>query len=237
MAKKSWMYAQLEAVQYEMRRDKSMVWLFELTAPAASFPDLPVINLEKEFGRTRVCNTGIDEMWYAAAALGSGLVGVRAVAYIPYQGNTMVFELIQEHVGKLHYMTGGAATMPIVLILEESGQRPGYAGQHSDYDIDSYYMHVPGGKTVVPSTPSDAKGLLVAAMHDPDPGMYINPAGLRPLVEDVPDEQFEVPIGKAAIRTTGKDITIVGSGASMPEVLAAAERLQKDGVKVEAIDL
>ena len=237
MAKKSWMYAQLEAVQYEMRRDKSMVWLFELTAPAASFPDLPVINLEKEFGRTRVCNTGIDEMWYAAAALGSGLVGVRAVAYIPYQGNTMVFELIQEHVGKLHYMTGGAATMPIVLILEESGQRPGYAGQHSDYEIDSYYMHVPGVKTVIPSTPSDAKGLLVAAMHDPDPVMYINPAGLRPLVEDVPDEQFEVPIGKAAIRTTGTDITIVGSGASMPEVLAAAERLQKDGVSVEAIDL
>lgn len=237
MATKSWMYAQMEAVQYEMRQRKDMVWLFELTAPVASYPGLPVINLEKEFGRIRVNNTGIDEMWYAAAVLGCGLAGVPAIAYIPYQGNTMCFEIVAEHVAKLRHMSGGQASMPIVLILEESGQTPGFAGQHSDYEIDSYYMHTAGVKTVVPSTPRDAKGLLVAAIRDPDPVIYINPAGLRTLAEDVPDEQFEVPIGKAAVRTSGSDITIVGNGPSMQEVMAATERLKKDGVGVEAIDL
>lgn len=237
MGRKSWMYAQLEAVQYEMRRRKDMVWLFELTASVASNPGYPVINLEKEFGRTRVNNTGIDEMWYAACTLGAGAAGVTAVTYIPYQGNTMCFEIIQEHAAKLHHMTGGDASLPVVFILEMTGQTPGFAGQHSDYEIDTYYAHLPGVKTIIPSTPTDAKGLLVSAIHDPDPVVYLNPAGLRILVEDVPDDQFETPIGKAAVRTRGGDITIVGSGASMPEILKATKRLQAEGTGVEAIDI
>lgn len=237
MAKKSWMYAQLEAVQYEMRERKDMIWLFELTAPVASTSGKPVINLEKEFGRIRVNNTGIDENWYASAVIGAGTIGVPGIAYIPYQGNTMVFEVIQEHMGKLRHMTGGDTSLPIVLILEMTGQTPGFAGQHSDYEIDSYYAHIPGVKTIIPATPTDAKGLMVSAIRDPDPVIYLNPAGLRTLVEDVPDEQFETPIGKAAIRTEGRDITVVGSGASMPVVLKATKRLQEEGVGVEAVDL
>jgi len=234
---KSWMYSVLEAVQHEMRQSKDMVWLYELTAPVASTPGKPVINLEREFGRTRVCNTGIDEMWYAACTLGAGLVGVKAVTYIPYQGNCMCFQIIQNHAGKLHYMTGGKAKLPIVYILEMTGQTPGFAGQHSDYEIDTYYSHIPGVKTVVPSTPYDAKGMMVSAMRDPNPVVYLYPAGLRDLMEEVPDDQYEVPLDKAAIRTTGSDITIVGSGASMPDVMDATKQLQGMGMKVEAIDL
>jgi len=237
MARKSWMYAVLEAVQYEMRQRKDMVWLFELTPPVAGTPGKPVINLEKEFGRTRVVNTGIDEMWYAAATLGAGLAGVTAVTYIPYQGNCMCFQIIQNHAGKLRSMTGGKAEMPVVFILETTGQTPGFAGQHSDYEIDTYYAHIPGVRTVVPSTPTDAKGMMVSAIRTRDPVVYIYPAGLRDSVEDVPDEQYETPLDKAAVRTTGSDITIVGSGPSMPEVMKATAELQKQGVKVEAIDL
>jgi pyruvate dehydrogenase E1 component beta subunit len=109
MAQKTWMYSVLEAVQYEMRQRKDMVWLFELTPPVASNPGMPVINLEKEFGRIRVNNTGIDEMWMAGATLGSGLAGITAVTYIPYQGNGMVFQMLQNHAGKLRSMTGGNA--------------------------------------------------------------------------------------------------------------------------------
>ena len=87
MASKSTMYAMYEAVQHEMRQRKDMTWLFELTPAVASNPGTPVINLEKEFGRTRVTNTGIDEMWMAGATLGAGLVGTTAVTYIPYQGS------------------------------------------------------------------------------------------------------------------------------------------------------
>jgi pyruvate dehydrogenase E1 component beta subunit len=231
------MYSVLEAVQHEMRQRKDMVWLFELTPPVASNPGKPVINLEKEFGRIRVSNTGIDEMWMAGATLGAGLAGVTAVTYIPYQGNGMCFQMIQNHAGKLRHMTGGDAEMPVVFILEMTGQSPGFAGQHSDYEIDTYYAHIPGVKTVIPSTPTDAKGMMVSAIRDPNPIVYLYPAGLRNMVEDVPDEQYETPLDKAAVRTTGSDITIVGSGGSMPEVLEATERLQAQGVGVEAIDL
>jgi pyruvate dehydrogenase E1 component beta subunit len=231
------MYAMYEAVQHEMRQRKDMTWLFELTPAVASNPGTPVINLEKEFGRTRVNNTGIDEMWMAGATLGAGLVGTTAVTYIPYQGSQVPFELIQNHAGKLRYMTGGDSAMPVVFIIEISGQAAGFGGQHSDYECDSYYAHIPGVKVVIPSKPYDAKGLMASAIRSPDPVVYIFPQALRQLSEEVPDEQFTVPLDKAAVRTTGNDLTIVSSGPSMTMVLDAADQLQKAGMKVEAIDL
>jgi pyruvate dehydrogenase E1 component beta subunit len=237
MARKSFMYSVLEAVQHEMQQDKNMIWIFELTPPVASTPGRPVINLEKEFGRKRVVNTGIDEMWMAACVLGAGLAGSKAATYIPYQGNCMCFQILQNHAGKLRHMTGGQAAMPVVFVLEMTGQTPGFAGQHSDYEIDTYYAHIPGLKTVVPSNPVDAKGMMASALRDPDPVAFLYPAGLRELIEDVPDEQFLTPLDKAAVRSTGSDITIVGSGGGMPEVLKATAELQKAGMKVETIDL
>jgi pyruvate dehydrogenase E1 component beta subunit len=237
MARKSFMYAVLEAVQHEMRQDRNMIWIFELTPPVASTPGAPVINLEREFGRKRVVNTGIDEMWMAACVLGAGLAGSKAATYIPYQGNCMCFQILQNHAGKLRHMTGGQAAMPVVFVLEMTGQTPGFAGQHSDYEIDTYYAHIPGLKTVVPSNPVDAKGMMASALRDPDPVAFLYPAGLRELIEDVPDEQFLTPLDKAAVRSTGSDITIVGSGGGMPEVLKATAELQKAGMKVETIDL
>ena len=237
MASKSSMYAMYEAVQHEMRQRKDMTWLFELTPAVASNPGMPVINLEKEFGRTRVNNTGIDEMWMAGATLGAGLVGSTAVTFIPYQGSQVPFELIQNHAGKLRYMTGGDAAMPVVFIIEISGQAAGFGGQHSDYECDSYYAHIPGVKVVIPSRPYDVKGMMASAIQDPNPVVFLFPQALRQLSEEVPDEQFTVPLDKAAVRTTGNDLTIVSSGAGMIGVLDATAQLQKIGMKVEAIDL
>src|SRR5450759_1311865 len=237
MTRKSFMYSVLEAVQYEMRQDKNMIWIFELTPPVASNPGRPVINLETEFGRLRVANTGIDENWMAGCVLGAGLAGSKAVTYVPYQGACMPFQMIQNHAGKLRSMTGGDASMPVVFIMEMTGQTAGFGGQHSDYEIDTYYAHIPGVKTVIPSTPADAKGMMASAIRDPDPVVFLYAAGLRELVEEVPDEQYLTPLNKAAVRTTGSDITIVSSGAGMPDVLEATEKLQKAGMKVEAIDL
>jgi pyruvate dehydrogenase E1 component beta subunit len=231
------MYSVLEAVQHEMRQDKNMIWIFELTPPVASTPGRPVINLETEFGRKRVVNTGIDENWMAGCVLGAGLAGSKAATYIPYQGNCMCFQMLQNHAGKLRSMTGGDAAMPVVFVLEMTGQTPGFAGQHSDYEIDTYYAHIPGLKTVIPSNPTDAKGMMASALRDPNPVAFLYAAGLRDLIEDVPDEYYTTPLDKAAIRTQGSDITIVGSGGGMPEVLKATEALQKKGMKVEAIDL
>lgn len=237
MARKSWMYSVLEAVQSEMREDPAMLWIFELTPPVASNPERPVINLEKEFGRGRVVNTGIDENWMVSATIGAGLAGSRAATYVPYQGACMPFQVIQNHAGKLRHMTGGKASIPVVFVMEMTGQTPGFAGQHSDYEIDTYYAHIPGVKTVIPSTPYDAKGMMVSALRDPDPVVYLYPAGLRELIDEVPDDQFEVPLNKAALRMEGGDLTIVSSGAGMPEVMKAAERLSGEGMGVEVIDL
>lgn len=237
MALKSWMYSVLEAVQYEMQQDPAMTWIFELTPPVASNPGRPVINLETEFGRKRVVNTGIDEYWMAATVLGAGLAGSKSATYIPYQGALMPFELIQNYASKMRHKTGGVASLPVVWIIEMTGQTPGFAQQHSCYEEDSYYMHIPGVRTVIPSTPYDAKGLMHAALRSPDPVVYLYPAGLRTLTEDVPDEPFEVPLDKAAVRQEGSDLTIVGSGGGMPGVLEAAETLTGEGMSVEVIDL
>jgi pyruvate dehydrogenase E1 component beta subunit len=145
--------------------------------------------------------------------------------------------MIQNHAGKLHYMSGGNATMPVVFIIEISGQSAGFGGQHSDYECDTYYAHIPGLRVIIPSRPYDAKGMMVSAIRDGNPVLYLLPAGLRQLSEEVPDEQYTVPLDKAAVRTTGNDLTIVSSGAGMPLVLDAAGQLQKEGMKVEVIDL
>ncbi len=237
MAQKSWMYSVLEAVQYEMQQDPAMTWIFELTPPVASNPGKPVINLETEFGRKRVVNTGIDENWMASAVLGAGLAGSRSATYIPYQGALMPLQVIQNVAGKLRHMTGGKASMPVVWIIEMTGQTPGFGGQHSCYEEDTYYAHIPGVRTVIPSTPYDAKGLMVSALRSPDPVVFLYPAGLRTLTEEVPDEQYEVPLDKAAVRQEGNDLTIVSSGAGMPGVLEAAEVLTGEGMSVEVIDL
>ena len=237
MAIKSWMYSVLEAVQHEMREDPAMTWIFELTPPVASNPGKPVINLETEFGRKRVVNTGIDESWMASAVIGAGLAGSKSATYIPYQGACMPFQVIQNVAGKLRYKTGGRASVPLVWIIEMTGQTPGFGGQHSCYEEDSYYMHIPGVRTVVPSTPYDAKGMMHAALRSPDPVVYLYPAGLRTRTEEVPDEAYEVPLDKAAVRMEGSDLTIVSSGAGMPGVLEAAERLTGEGASVEVIDL
>ena len=98
-------------------------------------------------------------------------------------------------------MTGGDAEMPVVFILEMTGQTPGFAGQHSDYEIDTYYAHIPGLKTVIPSNPTDAKGMMVSALRDPNPVAFLYAAGLRDMIEDVPDEQYTTPLDKAAMRS------------------------------------
>lgn len=237
MTEKSWMYAVLEAVQAEMRADPAMTWIFELTPPVASTSGRPVINLETEFGRKRVVNTGIDEMWMVGAVTGAGLAGSRAATYIPYQGIGMTFQILQNHAGKLRQMTGGKASLPVVYVMEFTGQTPGFGGQHSDYELDTAFAHLAGIRTVVPSTPYDAKGMMHAALRSPDPVVYIYPAGLRMLMEEVPDEPYEVPLDKAAVRTQGSDITIVSSGPGMQISLEAAARLQAEGAGVEVIDL
>lgn len=237
MSKKSWWYAQHEAILQAMGKDRDLIFTGSLGV--ATFPGRPEINLEKTFGPERVLDyTAIDEVWYTAVVLGSALVGSRAIYYNrQYMANTYPFHFVSQHAGKLHHMTGGQATIPAVFWNRISSQAPGFAGQHSDYECDSWYMHIPGVRTVIPSTVYDAKGLMVRAVKSDDPVVYLDYAAFSGLTDDVPDKVYEVPFGKAAIRKKGSDLTIVSSGGGMPAALKGAEKLAKEGAKVEVIDL
>ena len=185
--------------------------------------------------------TAIDELWYFNVAYGSAVVGAGKTKAIyfhrMYMANAYPFHHLSQHVAKDHHMTGGQATIPFVHWAKLARKWVGGAGQHSDYEEDSWFMHIPGVRTVIPSTPYDAKGLMISAVRSGDPVVYIEFSGFAKMKGDVPDEAYEVPFGKAAIRTKGNDLTIVSSGGGMVEAQKGTEMLQKAGMSVELIDL
>src|SRR5690606_31299870 len=139
-------------------------------------------------------------------------------------------------VGKLRHMTGGQASMPWVLWQDGAGRVAGSAGQHADAGMEAWYAAIPGIKVVVPSTPYDAKGLMIAAIRDPDPVVFCDYAPLGRLIADVPDEPYTVPIGKAAVRQEGNDITLVGVGPAAQEISNALADIEAAGISAEFID-
>jgi len=236
MSNKSWSYAELEAVKQNAgKRDLVIVGALG----RAAYPGLPEIDLLKDLGENRVMNyTAIDEMWYTNVALGSALAGAKTIYWHGmYMADAYPFHFVGQHAGKLHHMTGGQATIPAIYVLSISGQSPGMAGQHSDYEEDSWYMHIPGVRTVIPSTVYDVKGLMSAAMKGDDPVVMFKYSAFAAQQDDVPDTPYEVAFGKAAIRTQGSDLTIISSGGGMLGATAATDILTKAGVKVELIDL
>lgn len=230
-------FAILEAIQHEMRNDPHMTMLYEYQRPVAASPLGVVIDLYKEFGPIRIPDWGpIDEEWFVGGAAGIAMTGVRAIAHVPSMCTARCFELVFNQVGKLRHMTGGQVNMPLVIWQDGAGRRPGLAGQHADAGQEALYAAIPGIKVVVPSTPYDAKGLMLAALRDPDPVMYFHYGAIDANKTDVPDEAYVVPIGEAAIRKEGTDITIVGIGTAAVEINKAMPDLAAAGINAEVID-
>jgi pyruvate dehydrogenase E1 component beta subunit len=240
MAKKSYAYAQLEGVAQEMRARKDMVFFYEYETPIATLPTGQVLDLVKEFGTTRTSGRGwaIDEAWIVGSAIGAAAAGSPAVARTPAMTTIFAIEYIYNQAGKLRSMTGGQASMPFVLWQGGGSRSKGSAGQHTEVGQESLYANLPGIKVVVPSNAYDAKGLLIAAIRDPDPVVYFDypevKSGEQP---DVPDEAYEVPIGQAAVRQQGKDLTLVAWAPATVDVKKALPDLAKAGISVEFIDL
>lgn len=239
MAVKSYYYAQLEAVAQEMRANPDMVFYYEYQAPVTTSPTGEVLDLAREFGDVRTSGRGwpIDEQWIAGAAIGAAAAGSKAIARLPSMAQLYAIEYVYNQAGKLRSMTGGQASMPFVLWIDGSGRRRGSAGQHTDVGAEAFYVNVPGLKVVVPSNAYDAKGLLVAAIRDPDPVTYIDypevKSGNQP---DVPDEAYEIPLGQAAIRQEGSDLTLVAWAPATVEALRALPELERAGISAELID-
>jgi len=145
------------------------------------------------------------------------------------------FELMFNHAGKLRHMTGGQAAFPMVLWADMARREAFQAGQHADAGLESCYARLAGLKVVIPSTPYDAKGLMISAIRDVDPVVFCH-YPMPSSGPEVPDEPYTVPIGEAAVRTEGKDITIVGYAPQTAEIARAVELLKKDGISAEFID-
>jgi pyruvate dehydrogenase E1 component beta subunit len=189
-----------------------------------------------EFGPERIIETPISEPSIVGAAVGAAVVDMRPIVEIMFMDFTlMTFDQIANQAGKMHYMFGGKATVPMVIRMP-GGSGTGAAAQHSQ-SLETLLMHMPGLKVAVPSTPYDAKGLLLSAIRDPNPVCFVEHKLLYKTKGEVPEEQYTIPFGVADIKRQGKDLTIVSSGIMVHKSLAVVNRLAEEGIDVEVVDV
>ena len=193
-------------------------------------------NLVEKYGTDRVIDTPISELGGAGVAVGAALTGLRPIFEFQFSDfAALAMEQIVNQAAKIRYMLGGAVSVPLVMRFP-AGSGTGAAAQHSQ-SLEAWLGHVPGLKVIQPSTPEDAKGMLLAAMEDPDPVMIFEHKILYKMKGHVPAGYYTTPIGKAAVRRTGKDVSIVATSLMVHKALAAAETLAGEGIDAEVIDL
>lgn len=191
--------------------------------------------LLSRFGRERVIDTPIAEAGFVGAAIGAAVAGLRPVVEIMYAdfiGTS--FDQVLNHAAKLRYVYGGKISVPLVIrTVTGAGFRAG--AEHSQ-TLYSLYTHIPGIKVVAPATPYDAKGLLIAAIRDPDPVIFMEHKRLYLEQGEVPEQPYEVPIGRAKVVREGGDVTVVGIQKMVHTALAASAQLTGRGIDTEVID-
>lgn len=193
-------------------------------------------DLVEKYGAERVLDTPISELGGAGVAIGAAMTGLRPIFEFQFADfAALAMEQIVNQAAKIHYMLGGAVSVPVVMRFP-TGSGTGAAAQHSQ-SLEAWTAHVPGLKVVQPAIPADAKGLLLAALEDPDPVMIYEHKLLYKMKGHVPDGHYTTPIGKAAIMRTGGDLTIVATAIMVHRALAAAETLAGEGIDAEVIDL
>jgi pyruvate/2-oxoglutarate/acetoin dehydrogenase E1 component len=225
-----------EALREEMSRDETV---FILGEDVGQFGGVfqATASLLRTFGPSRVLDTPISEQAIVGAALGSALIGLRPVAEIMFVDFTgIAMDQIANQCAKFHFMTGGQAIIPVV-IRTQGGAGFGDAAQHSQ-SLEAWFTHIPGLKVIMPSTPSDAKGLLKASIRDESPVVFIEHKLLYTTKGPVPeDDDYLIPLGKADIKREGGDLTIITWSKMVLDSLEAANELEKEGIDVELVDV
>lgn len=220
----------------EMAADPTTIFLGEDVAVAGGVFRISE-GLVERFGSQRVVDTPINESGIVGTAIGMAIAGARPIAEIQFEGFSYpAFDQIASHLGRIRFRTRGNATLPVVVRMP-NGAGIGAHEHHCD-SPEAYFAHVPGVVVVVPSSPSDAKGLLAAAIRSDDPVIFLEPKVLyRAATEPVPDAAYELPLGRARIRRPGDHISLVTYGGMVPVSLRAAEMVAEDNIDVEVIDL
>lgn len=191
--------------------------------------------LAKEFGDERVRNTPISEQAFVGAAVGAAAAGLRPVVDMMIGAFFYVsMDQLANQAAKLPYMSGGQVQLPITYFTA-TGPSGGGAAQHSE-NLHPMLMNVAGLKIVMPSTPFDAKGLMLSAVRDPNPVVYLQDHVLGGTRGHVPPEAYAIPIGVADIKRRGTDVTVVAIGSTVPKALKVAAALEADGISVEVVD-
>jgi pyruvate/2-oxoglutarate/acetoin dehydrogenase E1 component len=193
-------------------------------------------DLVHRFGEDRVMDTPISELGGAGVAVGAAVTGMRPIFEFQFSDfATLAMEQIVNQAAKMRYMLGGNVSVPLVMRFP-AGSGTGAAAQHSQ-SLEAWLAHVPGLKVLQPSTPHDAKGMLLAAVADPDPVMIFEHKLLYKMKGPVPEGYYTVPIGKSETRRHGRDLTIVATSIMVHKSLDAAAVLMEEGIDVEVIDL
>jgi pyruvate/2-oxoglutarate/acetoin dehydrogenase E1 component len=236
MAELSYRDAVAAAIAQEMRRDPSVVFLGEDVA-AAGGVFKTTVGLLDEFGPMRVKDTPISEQAILGAAMGAAMTGLKPIAEIMFSDFFAVcWDIVANQIAKTRYMTDGQCTFPLV-IRSANGSGSRFGAQHSQ-SVENWAMAVPGLKVVAPSSPADVKGLLAAAIRDPDPVLFFEQKSLYATKGEVPDGEFVDELGKAKILREGSDVTIVALALMVPRALKAAEILQAThGISATVVDL
>jgi pyruvate/2-oxoglutarate/acetoin dehydrogenase E1 component len=235
MAELTFTDATLEAMREEMRRDPLVFVIGEDMALQGGvfgqFKGLP-----DEFGLHRVLDTPISETSIVGAAVGAALCGARPVVDMHFADFiTCSMDEVVNQAAKARYMFGGQCSVPMVLRMPDGAINS--AAAHHSASMEAWMLHTPGVKLVVPSTPRDAKGLLKSAIRDDDPVLYYEHKALFKVKGEVPEEEYLVPLGRAAVPREGRDITIVSYSLMVKRCLEAAETLAGEGIEVEVLDL
>ena len=223
-----------EALREEMLRDPRVVLMGE---EIGVFEGVYKVTrgLLKEFGPERVRDTPISEAAIAGAAIGAALAGLKPVAEIMYMDFVPIcLDQIATQAAKMHFMSGAKLKVPMVLRTQYSLGRA-HGSQHSQF-FPSWFFQVPGLKVVLPSTPHDAKGLLKAAIRDGNPVVFIESGMLYRTKGPVPEDDYVIPLGQCDVKRKGNDLTVVAVSRLVNEALAAAVKLEQQGLTVEVID-
>lgn len=220
----------------EMNRDDAVVLLGEDVGKRGGV-FLATEKLFDKYGPDRVIDTPLSEAAIIGAAVGMAAHGLRPVAEIQFADYVYPgFDQLVTQAAKLRYRSGGQFSAPMVVRMPAGGGVRG--GHHHSQNPETHFIHTAGLKVVYPSTPTDTKGLLKAAIRDDDPVVFMEPKRLyRAVKEDVPDDDYVIPIGEAKVRRQGDDVVLVSYGGSMAETLRVADELAKQDVSAEVIDL
>ncbi|MBI2997557.1 MAG: alpha-ketoacid dehydrogenase subunit beta [Deltaproteobacteria bacterium] len=224
-----------EALAEEMRRDLRVFIIGEDVGEAGT-PFKVLSGLITEFGPQRVIDSPISEAGIAGLGVGAAMTGMRPVVDIMFGDFlTLTMDQMVNQAAKIHYMSGGKLRVPMVVRTTLGAARRS-AAQHSQ-SLHAWFSHVPGLKVVLPATPYDAKGLLKTAIRDDNPVIFFEDKMMYQLKGQVPQEEYTIPFGVADVKRAGTDITIVATSSMVQVALAAAQRLEADGISAEIIDV